>query len=674
MGLVKSIGGRIIDFVAQVEDFQKMLFEKRKFVTETNYCVTVGNIPDALYPEITRNEAQWSEWKELLHIDENERDLFALASKNKVDRRIAFLKQHPTLVLDTKHFSAEFLDQLLSHFSDIDVDTDGLIVSGENFQALSLLSKRYSESVRCVYIDPPFNTGPTEILYKNDYKDSSWLSLMKSRLQVARMLMDEMAVMTIAIDDYELAHLCELLDSTFDTHEREVVVVNHHPQGGYGANVARTHEYALFLIPKGRKILRGLAKEGDVEHRPFMRSGTGENNFRYGRPNSFYAVLVDPHSSNVKGVERPPKLDESYPRGRTRDGLLRIYPLGRDETERVWRLSFEAGEKAAQNGKLVCRNGKTIYQVIEHEERREPVFSNWTSKRYNAGTYGTNLVADIIGKPGTFSYPKSLFTVRDSIEAITHSDKSVTVLDFFAGSGTTGHAVIHLNREDKGSRKFILVEMADYFNSVLLPRIKKVTFAPEWKNGKPKHMPTQEEVKHSPRIIKYQRIESYEDALNNISFTLPKGQKLLEYDDYLFRYMLPFETRNSQTLLNVEALETPFDYKLILRDGQKYREKNVDLTETFNYLLGIHVRTRKVLADKDRKYLVYQGNVVERQVTVIWRNTRGWDRKDYKRDKEFIHKHKLADGAEEVFVNGDCLVPGVKSLDPVFKSRMFGGS
>jgi adenine-specific DNA-methyltransferase len=130
------------------------------------------------------------------------------------------------------------------------------------------------------------------------------------------------------------------------------------------------------------------------------------------------------------------------------------------------------------------------------------------------------------------------------------------IADFFAGSGTTGHAVIALNREDGGRRKFILVEMADYFDTVLLPRIKKVTFTPEWKDGKPKRMATPEEAERSPRIVKVIRLESYEDALNNLTFDDASSQQALELfrDDYLLSYMLKWETRHSETLLNVEKL------------------------------------------------------------------------------------------------------------------------
>jgi adenine-specific DNA-methyltransferase len=211
-----------------------------------------------------------------------------------------------------------------------------------------------------------------------------------------------------------------------------------------------------------------------------------------------------------------------------------------------------------------------------------------------------------LGLDFTYNHPVSLYvTLLDA--GLRRESRDSLVLDYFAGSGTTGHAVINLNREDGGRRRFILVEMADYFDTVLLPRIKKVTFSPEWKDGKLKRLATQEEAERSPRIIKVIRLESYEDALNNIEFDDASGQQAMQFEDYLLKYMLKWETRKSGTLLNVEQLTRPFDYKLhIHRDGET-RTQAVDLPETFSYLLGLHVQERHVYGDDDRRYLVYRG-------------------------------------------------------------------
>jgi adenine-specific DNA-methyltransferase len=271
-----------------------------------------------------------------------------------------------------------------------------------------------------------------------------------------------------------------------------------------------------------------------------------------------------------------------------------------------------------------------------------------------------------------FEFPKPPSLMRRIVALAGFGSTDGLFVDFFAGTAPTGHAVINLNREDGGRRKFILVEMAQYFDTVLLPRIKKVTFSPEWKDGKPKRMATAEEAERSPRIVKVIRLESYEDALNNIAFDDASGQQAMQFEDYLLQYMLQWETRHSETLLNVEKLARPFSYKLhIHRDGET-RVQSVDLPETFAYLIGLYVQKRQVVNDNDRSYLVYRGATrVGRKVAVIWREMEGWTKDDYKRDKEFVAAQKLTAGMDEVYVNGDSYIPGARALEKLFKERMF---
>jgi len=282
--------------------------------------------------------------------------------------------------------------------------------------------------------------------------------------------------------------------------------------------------------------------------------------------------------------------------------------------------------------------------------------------------YGQKGLDDVLGER-VFSSPKPPSLISKVVQLAAAENE--WTMDCFAGSGTTGHAVMNLNREDGGNRRFILVEMGQYFDIVLLPRIKKVTFTPEWKDGKPRRMATAEEAERSPRIVKVIRLESYEDALNNIAFDDDAGQQAMQFDDYLLQYMLRWETRASETLLNVEKLARPFDYSLHIHADGQTRRKPVDIPETFSYLLGLHVQTRRVYDDGGRRYLVYRGQIDHRQVTVIWRETEGWQQADLERDRQFVAEQRLAEGADEVFVNGDSFIPGARALEPVFKARMF---
>ncbi|MEJ5311684.1 MAG: site-specific DNA-methyltransferase [Anaerolineae bacterium] len=746
MRLIKRVGNAIIDFLAQIEDFQKALWEKKKFVTETFYVVTVGNIPEAFYADIAACDAQWQEWQALgmapegltqRHKDTEdnlgvsvplcEKDEKMLTQRHKdtednlgvsvslCEARLAFLTSHPGLPLDTRHFPRAFTDRLLATFENLDAATDGLLVHSENWQALNLLGEKYRERVKCIYIDPPYNTGDSEILYKNEYLCSSWLSLMENRLALSMQLLSDDPVLFIAIDDFEMADLCELVDKHFPNIRREMLVVNHHPQGGKAKTLANTHEYMLACVSRSSdRTLIGRISEDGVELRPFKRSGTAESNFRYGRPNSFYAILVDPETKEIVGLEPPPERGAGYPTGKTKEGYIRVYPLGSQGEERVWRRSYESCLFLVQEGNLQCNDNLTIYQRIPAEERTPALFSNWIGSRYNAGIFGANLLSEIMGIHNPFSYPKSIYTVEDAIFSAGIDDYAICI-DYFAGSGTTGHAVINLNREDGGRRKFILVEMADYFDSVLLPRIKKVAFSPEWKDGKPKRPATQEEFARGPRLVKVIRLESYEDALNNIAFDETGGQSALDLfgDEYLLRYMLRWESRQSATFLDVEKLQTPFSYTLrIHRDGET-RVQPVDLPETFAYLLGLDVEARRVLTqshkdtednlgvsvspcEKDKtmltqshkdtennlgvsvspcetQYLLYRGTLRNgRKAAVLWRATQGWTQADYERDAAFVAEHQLTEGADDIFVNGDSCIPGAQSLDGLLKARLFG--
>lgn len=600
--VIRRIAGKIITFLAQLEDFQRALWLKKKFVVETQYCVAIKEIPEEFLPEIVANAAQWAEWESLHHLPELTNENDSLFTKKVTLKSPEFLKETPSLMIDTRHFDADFTARLLDALGDLDTKTRGVLFHSENFQALSLMHARYKQKVKCIYIDPPYNTGDSEILYKNEYLRSSWLSLMDNRLEIAHELLDNDSALFIAIDDFEMANLSELIDNEYRELRREMIIVNHHPQGGKAKILAHTHEYMLACIPHAAdRTLVGRMGDGETELRPFKRSGTAESNFRYGRPNSFYAILVDPQTRNVIGLEPPPTPGKPYPTNPTPDGKIRCYPLGAQGDERVWRRSYESCLTLIANKKLVCTEGMTIYQSIEPHERTAALFSNWVDPRYNAGTFGANLLRDVMGQQNPFAYPKSIHTVGDAVFSCELEAGDI-VLDYFAGSGTTGHAVIALNREDDQQRRFILVETGNHFDTVIVPRLKKVSFTPDWKDGKPQRLPTTEEIERGPGIMKIIRLESYEDVLNNLEVRRSTTQQsLLEHaeaqgpgklrEQYLLKYMLRVESSGSPSLLNVKSFSDPTGYRLVVKSpgSDESREICVDLIETFNWLIGLYV-------------------------------------------------------------------------------------
>lgn len=343
-----------------------------------------------------------------------------------------------------------------------------------------------------------------------------------------------------------------------------------------------------------------------------------------------------------------------------------VYPDNDEGVQKTWRWSHDTVMKSLDQ--LAVRKDRSgrdyvYYKRRPHEEGVVSV-STWFDAKYSATEHGTALLKDLF-KTSPFSYPKSIHAVVDSIYIGGASQPSTQILDFFGGSGTTGHAVINLNRADSGSRKYILVEMGEHFETALKPRIQKVIYSKDWSDGKPVSR------EGSSHLFKYLRVESYEDALDNITFQPVDEQASLQFEDYVLSYMLVFETKESETLLNVAKLDSPFDYTL-RRQGWD-TPLPVDLAETFNYLIGLHVATRRVYDNNGVKYVVYRGKAEGRETVVIWRTTRDWGEKEFEADRQFVLAQKLTEGAEDVLVNTDSFIPGARSLDPVFKRRMFNG-
>ena len=669
---IKHVGEKIIDFLAQLEDFQKQLWLKKKFVLETQYCVTLDKVPESLYPVIAKNKNQRDEWVKLFAIDKLNGDRVDGSTAYSKPLKPEFLKENPYLVLDTRHFDRGFKDKLLAALSEagpIEEQMNGLLVHGENFQALNLLQERYREQVKCVYIDPPYNTDTSAILYKNNYKHSSWMAFMENRLIAGKTFLTTNGSQVVAIDDTEFVVLTQVLDQLFSEYDRNVVVVNHHPAGAglEGTNISETHEYALFMTPLGEKVLFGEPKNGESSEILFLRTGTAESNLRIGRPNSFYCVLIDPKESRVVGLEPPPT--DNYPKGNTDEGFIRVYPVSSDGTERVWRRSYESCLNEISEGNLICKNGKHLYIKSKNNGKHRPIFSNWTDKKYNAGAHGTKVLNNVIGD-NLFSYPKSIHTVRDCVSHITRIDSHPLVLDYFAGSGTTGHAVISLNREDDGDRKYILVEIGNYFEDVLLPRMKKVIYAEKWKDGKP------EDRKGVSQLLRYIRLESYEDALD--SLTLKIRGDMFDNEDYQLRYALGDETTENATLLGKDFIN-PHDYTLsVVRDGVR-RDMPVDLAETFNSLLGLRLTGRRQIDD----VLTIQGtNPKGKNCLILWRNLK---KMNASKLEQWFAKHRAKFGGDLnlIYINGDHTLNALRqagdkwevvTLEPVFKELMFGES
>jgi len=672
----KNIADTIINFVSQIEDFQKKLWEKKKFVLSTEWVITIDRLieyigEEAAQPileEMIKNEKQIAEWKELFG-EEN------VPKKLSIETLKADLHSWRKLPIDTVHFSKEFKLKLLNKLSgkiELEEKADGLVMHSDNYHGNLLISNKYNNSIKCIYIDPPYNGKSSEIIYKNTFKHSSWVTLMQNRIQISKEFFTENTVKIVAIDENEVENLGMLLKGEFGDKIITCIPVIINPGGTQNENFAYTHDYAYFIYnPIGKQIgLEDRVENPDIRNFMNTAKGNTDNYLRKSGPNCFYPIYI----KDGKIVKIGEVCDEEFHPESANievDNMIAVYPIDNDGVERKW--VFAQNTVQSIIGDLNPKqNKKNNLWEIERIKSKLNFKTVWTNKKYSAKTYGTGFLTSIIGKERVkdFSFPKSIYTVLDSIKAGYNETKSGYILDYFAGSGTTFHATQILNNEDDGYRKCLLIEQGPYIYSVILPRIKKIAYTFDWKDGKPKNGT----MNGLGVFFKYQRLEQYEEALENIAFTANKDaqQQALEFDQYIPKYMLEFETKNSQTLVNIEAMKDPWDYKLKVWDGFTYdTEQAIDLVETFNYLIGLHMQKCITKEINGIKYqFVYGHNNANKNILAVWRSVKDWKIEDYKKDSESLKEEIKNYKYDLLYINEQAHIEGYQPIEEVFKNKM----
>jgi adenine-specific DNA-methyltransferase len=635
---LRAIALDLIDFLAQLEDFQKKLWLKKKFVTAAHYCLTLDRVPQSLYSAIAENQQQWTQWEQLGMLAEDKTDLFNQAEAGSVD----YLQAHPYLMVDTALFDAAFKQQLLAAIDHLDDNLDGLLIHGDNFQALNLLQERYREQVKCVYIDPPYNTGGDGFGYKDNYKRSSWLSNLDKKLHLAKSLQSANSSFCSSIDDNEVNSLSILLTEIYGEDNKIADLVW---QKRYSPDVrtaiSDAHEYILIyamdssvfkenrnLLPLGEEQTKQFSNPDNDPRGPWKADNFTAPGFR---------------ANQMYEIEAP-------------DGRILNPPPGR-----CWVVTSDRYENLRKDNRIIFGkdgNGRPAVKRFLNEMKGMVPWTWWDHQSSGHSQEGLKEGSDLFSRESTFATQKPVRLIQKLLHIISNS--SAYVLDYFAGSGTTAHAVINLNREDNGRRKYILVEQGEYFDTVLKPRIQKVVYSADWKNGKATAHETG--ISHAFKVLK---IESYEDALNNLQLkrddaqqtlfdTLPESAK----DDYLLRYMLEIESRGS--LLSVTHFNKPFDcrLKVTVDSAGAYEERAIDLVETFNYLIGL--RVKHVDMHLDQGFVTVAGWLPSGEKTlVLWRDV---ERVDYDQLKRLCDKLAInpADSEfEVVYINGDHNIPAV---------------
>ncbi|MFO0807580.1 MAG: site-specific DNA-methyltransferase [Gemmataceae bacterium] len=678
--VIRSIAHKIIQFLEQLENFQKKIWLKKKFVVETNYCITLDRVPETLYPEIAKNDAQREEWVSLFAIDTIKKDLTGPGYSKPL--KVEFLKAHGGLVLDTAFFPSQFKDALLRSIDNLDTAMDGWLVHGENFQTLTLSIAKLHNSVSCVYIDPPYNTGEDEFLYKDAYQHSSWLSMIRDRVLLGKLLLRDDGVLLTSIGREEFHRLIHVMDDVFGDDNRVAEFVWEKGRKNDASHVSIGHEYIIAVArnlekmkatyPQWREKKQGVQEVKQQFDR--LRKQFGSDFATIKRELFTYVVTkLDP--AVARSILLFNKLDEGGP---FRDDTDLSWPGGGGPRYQVINPATKRPVEIPQRG-WVCvedtmhkwiRDGIVQFDPDDPTRlfRKRPLFEFDEqvkgSNLYKHSKAATRQLRDILGGK-VFDNPKDPELIAELVSYV--APHGGIVCDYFAGSGTTAHAVINLNRAGGPSRKYILAESGNYFDSLLRRRIQRVIYSDEWNNGVPSGKLM------TSHLMKYMQLETYDDALNNLELKRTAQQGMFLDTDaemreqYVLSYMLDVESRGGQSLLNVEAFRNPDEYKLRVERSGETQLVNVDLVETFNWLLGLNVRHIDVI----RGVRVIEGTAPNGdRVLVLWRNIDQMDNDAL--DKWFEKQdYNTREMVYDVFyVNGDNNLENLRRPDQTWKVRL----
>lgn len=709
--VIRKIAGKIIDFLAQLENFQKKLWLKKKFVIFTDYCMTVDRIPEKFYSEIAINEAQHDEWINDRAIDQIQGDLTTPGYSKPLTP--AFLKAHPTLVVDTHNLLPVTRNNLIAQIGTLDQQLTGRLLHSENFQGLMFLSTTLRGQFRFFYIDPPYNTESDDFLYKDNYRYSSWISMMMDRLSVAHSLLDDEGSIAVSIDQNSFGLLRTVLDEVFGRLNLiSTITVKRATVSGpkvINPGVVNVSDYVL-LYAKDRYKWVGNSvfaeRERDSRYNLYVRHRTADHG------QWEFSSLLDAFAESA-GLEKRKMKSVLGPEYENR-----IHEFVKENAESVAQLALvrpeevsgEYRDKLAESasnpdqvvyyprpdysdayllrGKVILFYSDKVKKIGQRLVTAERASDIWTDVLPN-DVHNEGGVAFRAGKK-----PEAL--VARLVELCSEVDDLVG--DFFLGSGTLGAVA------QKLGRRWIGVEGAEFFRDVTLRRIRNVlggdtrgiSEASNWKGG---------------GLVSYSVLESYEDALNNLEIRRTDTQQLqLDNEEaqgaagfkeqYVLRYMLDVETRDSQSLLNVQSFSDPAAYCLQVKvpGSDESREVKIALVDTFNWLIGLKVQTlgapqgfSATFTRDSEKRLRLKGKLksnVEgpfwvraidglkrdgRRALVIWRKLTGEPERDnlvldeWFKQNGYVGNDKLVD---LIYVNGGNNLENLKTPKDTWKVRL----
>ena len=623
--IVREVGGHIINFLAALEDFQKALWEKKKLVFETRYVITLDRLERYAPAWLAQNidtivKKQRAEWKDLGLGDYAKAT--ACIRKTEGDLATAATEQYLPLPIDTRNFDVTFKWSLLAavtaeiHLEDA---LDGVAIQSDNWQALNTLQDKYRTQARCIYIDPPYNTDAGPIDYKNGYRNASWMALMDDRLKLGRRLMQDDGVLCCTIDDYEQKPLGMLLERVFGEKSiAGVVSIRINPSGRpKPSGFAVSHEYGFFVqnspdsdlekldrTAAQKKRYKETDEDGAFMWELFRKRGSGSE--KKDRPTMYYPLYVTEKSIRVPSMEWIEETKEWSILEQPKEGETCVYPIDEDNKHRRWRWKYTEVAKKPSTFKATKNSDDswTIYYKYRPANSGVLPTTMWIDSKFSATEHGTGVLKKLFKQHDVFSYPKSVFAVEESLKVSGATEDDALVIDFFAGSGTTAHAVLQMNANSDTNTRFLVVEVNKYFEAVTLPRIKKVSASLDWDGG------AAQKITGPGAFVRVQSLEQYDDTLESLDTGINEGESgelLFQDPAFALRYRLDKTSR--ALYCGVDRFSSPFGYQLKRAEGGGEAQPfEVDLVESIPYLLSM---------DVSRLYRESQG------VVMLGRNRRG---------------------------------------------------
>ena len=660
--VVQEIGLQIIDFLGVLEDFKKRLWEKKRMVFETRYVITLDRIAALVGEEWlsvhldTIIKRQQDEWKSLGLGTISNPDQCRVEKEANLFTKTAY--RWLPLPVDTGNFDDDFKWDLLSAVTTehvLDEAIDGAAIHSDNWQALNTLQNKYSESVKCVYIDPPYNTKSSGIPYKNGYRHASWGAMMINRLTMLHRLVSRDGAIFVSIDKTERTLLEHTLDAVFGVGNRvEELVWAMNTTNSQLPNYSTNHEYVevyakhratvereseMFreqkpgfenvmelvdqLSPEYPPIsaiedqLKELYLQHKIEYREEVESRGLEWEDEKGndpwkglynycraeyRDVSGNYVEEDPARSKHANIWIWRESDISMPATKQAESTgdpdhlnyryyTPLHPLTAKpcpHPKSGWKFPYSNDDNAFEKRSFLALQkdnriawGKTEKKVPQIKRMLHEVESNIGKSVFSDYSDGEKETSAMFGKSGVFLAPKHTNFVSRFVRQATQPDS--IVLDCFGGSGSSAHAVITVNRLEKTRRKFIVVEVNQYFETLIIPRLKKAGVATGWQKGIPKSL-------DGPGLfMRVQALEQYEDTLENLDAG-DDGQLALKFYDPAFALRYGLNRNSKKVYCSIEHFRTPFGYQLQRAEGGgKAPFCAVDLVESLIYLMGLNV-------------------------------------------------------------------------------------